>query len=152
MTLELLPSERQYPVLIFQNNKFYKNKLHGDKIYWYCAVNATVDAEHRCNCIIHTNIEMTKVLSYNGIHNHSATYTKNKMERINCIQTISSYDTKIKEAFTTFSIEHPKLSITHFDKLSSISSTLYRKRKIKDGFPIPKTFHGIFFFKQIVFF
>ena len=145
MTLELLPSERKYPVLVFQNNKFYKNKLHNDKIYWYCAINTIVNTEHRCNCIIHTNIQMTKVLSYNGIHNHLPTYTKNKMERIKCIETISSYNSKVKDAFTTFSIDHPKLSITHFDKLSEIVSTLYRKRNVKDGFSIPKTFDGIAF-------
>lgn len=139
MSFELLGLYKRYPLLIHNDNKFYRNKVHKEVIYWCCCAKKT----KHCPCIIHTNLTMTKILKNKNNHNHPPSFTKDQVQRQKCIDAISMYEMKVKDAFTTFSINHPMLSINHFTKLSSIKNTIYRNRKTDDGFTVPKTFSGI---------
>ena len=141
MSFELLFSKESC-ILIFNENKFYKNKVYGQTIYWYCCNNVNIKDE-RCPCVIHTNIQITKILKHMNKHNHPPTYTKNKLERQQCINQISLYQATVKQAFNTFSINHPQLPLLHFTKCASIKNQIYRKREKNNNSTIPKTFDGL---------
>ena len=91
-------------------------------------------------------MEITNIQKRIHNHNHAPTYTKNELERERCIEAISLHDMSVKNAFSTYSINHPQLSIIHFDKFSSIKNIIYRKRKIHDTLIVPKTFNGMYTF------
>ena len=128
MEFELVYSKRESSILIFNDNKFYKNKIYDKTIYWYCCNNVNTKHE-RCPCVIHTNLQMTKIQKCMNKHNHPSTYSKNKLERQKCINQISLYQTTVKQAFNRFSIDHPQLSLLHFTKCASIKNQIYRKRE-----------------------
>lgn len=139
MSLHLLFSKKDNPILVYNQNKFYRNKIYRNTIYWYCSQG---NKQQRCRCIIHTNLDVTKIVKYCNPHNHPPTYSKDKSQREQCIKKISMYNMKVKDAFTCFSINHPQLSLTHFDKLASIKRQIYRKQNQNHGQSVPKTFNG----------
>ena len=142
MAFELVYSKRESSILTFNENKFYKNKIYDETIYWYCCNNVNTKDE-RCPCVIHTNLQMTKMQKYMNKHDHPSTYTKDKLERQECINQISLYQTTVKQAFNTFSIDHPQLSLLHFTKCASIKNQIYRKREKDNNSLIPKEFDGL---------
>ena len=76
-------------------------------------------------------------------HDHPSTYTKDKLERQECINQISLNQTTVKQAFNTFSMDHPQLSLLHFTKCASIKNQIHRKRKKDNNSLIPKEFDGL---------
>ena len=84
-------------MLTFNENKFPKNKRYDEPIHWYC--NNVNIKDERCPCVIHANLQMTKMQKHMKKHDHPPTYAKNKADRQQRINQMSLHQTTVKQAF-----------------------------------------------------
>ena len=94
MPLESLHLNRDYPALVYKQNKFYNNKMPYNAIYWHCCKKNSTN--NKIPCVTHTNLERTDVQKRILNHNHPPTCTKNPLQRERCTEATSLHDMSVK--------------------------------------------------------